>query len=108
VRGIRVCDALSRHCNLHLFNRPSVGNSAIRLTSTAAELSSNRVRTPEETRVLHACGERIRIYQLQGDLIFASTEAVVRDVIERVNNIEHLIVDLKRVLTINESACRLF
>ena len=24
------------------------------------------------------------------------------------NDIEHLIVDLKRVLTINESACRLF
>jgi glutaminase len=108
VRGIRVCDALSRHCDLHLFNRPSVGNSAIRLTSTAAELSSNRIRTPEESQALQAFGDQIRIYQLQGDLTFASTEAVVRDVIEKVDNIQHVIIDLKRVLTINESACRLF
>ena len=108
VRGIRVCDALSRHCDLHLFNRPSVGTSAIRLTSTAAELSSNRVRTPEESQVLHAVGAQIRIYQLQGDLTFASTEPVVRDVIEKIDDIQHLIVDLKCVLTINESACRLF
>jgi glutaminase len=108
VRGIRVCDALSRHCDLHLFNRPSVGNSAIRLTSTAAELSSNRIRTPEESQALQAFGDQIRIYQLQGDLTFASTEAVVRDVIEKVDSIQHVIIDLKRVLTINESACRLF
>jgi glutaminase len=108
VRGIRVCDALSRHCDLHLFNRPSVGTSAIRLTSTAAELSSNRVRTPEESQVLHAVGNQIRIYQLQGDLTFASTEPVVQDVIEKNDDIQHLIVDLKCVLTINESACRLF
>ena len=108
VRGIRVCDELSRRCDLHLFNRPSVGNSAIRLASTAAELSSNRVRTPEESQTLHAFGDRIRVYQLQGNLTFASTEAVVRDVIEKANDLQHLIVDLKRVLTINESACRLF
>jgi glutaminase len=108
VRGIRVCDALSRHCDLHLFNRPGVGDTAIRLTSTAEQLNSNRVRTPEESEVLHAFGAGIRIYQLQGDLTFASTEAVVRDVIERVGDIQHLILDLKRVLTINESACRLF
>src|ERR1043166_117747 len=64
VRGIRVCDELSRRCDLHLFNRPSVGNSAIRLASTAAELSSNRVRTPEESQTLHAFGDRIRVYKL--------------------------------------------
>lgn len=108
VRGIRVCDALSRHCDLHLFNRPSVGNSAIRLISSAAELTSNRARTPEQSELLNALGAGIRIYQLQGDLTFASTEAVVRDVIDHANDIQHLVIDLKRVLTINESACRLF
>jgi len=107
VRGIRVCDAISRHCDLHLFNRPSVGNSAIRLKSTAAELNSNRVRTPEENRLLRQFGDRVRIYQLQGNLTFTSTEVVVRDVMENVHSVHHLILDLKRALTINESACRL-
>jgi len=108
VRGIRVCDALSRHCDLHLLNHPSIGKSAIRLTFTGAEFNSSRVRTPQETQLLHQLGSAIRVYQLQGNLNFASTEVVVRDVFEQLEKIEHIIFDFKRVLTINESACRLF
>src|SRR5260221_10664583 len=44
VRGIRVCDELSRHFDLHLFNRASVGASTIRLKFTGAEFNSSRVR----------------------------------------------------------------
>ena len=108
VRGIRVCDAISRHCDLHLLNRPSTGQSAIRLKFTGAELTSNRIRTAEESRVLHEEGGRIQVYQLQGNLHFASAESVVHDVIANVERIGHLILDFKKVLTLNESACRLF
>ncbi len=108
VRGIRVCDALSRHCDLHLLNRPSPGESAIRLKFTGAELNSNRIRTPEESQALHHDGGQIQVYQLQGNLHFASTEAVVHDIIANVDRIRHLILDFKKVLTVNESACRLF
>src|SRR5258707_6628308 len=34
VRGIRVCEALSRHWDLHLFNCPAVGKAAIRVKLT--------------------------------------------------------------------------
>jgi len=108
VRGFRVCDSLSRHCDLHLFNRPSIGNSSIRMKFTAADLSSHRVRTQEENQALHLHGNGVRIYQLQGNLTFATAEGVVRDIIDNVDAIQHVIMDLKRVLTINESACRLF
>ena len=107
VRSIRVCDAISRHCNLHLFNRPGVGKSTLRLKFTGAEMGSNRVRTAEESRVLHEQGKGIKGYQLQGNLNFATTEAVVHDVIENADSIQYLILDFKRVLSINESACRL-
>ena len=40
--------------------------------------------------------------------MFATAEVVVRDVMESVESIQYLILDLKRVLSINESACRLF
>jgi glutaminase len=108
VRGIQVCDALSRHCDLHLLNRPSPGESAVRLKFTGAELSSNRIRTPEQSRALHTEGGQIQVYQLQGNLHFATAEAVVHDVIADVEHIKHLILDFKKVLTLNESACRLF
>jgi glutaminase len=107
VRGIRVCDTISRQCDLHLFNSPVVGNSTTRLKFTAAELNSNRIRTPEESQALHAFGQGIKIYQLQGNLTFATAEGVVRDVMEGSESIQHLVLDLKRVLNINESACRL-
>lgn len=108
VRGIRVADALSRHCDLHLFNLPSQGKSAIRLLFNAAEFGSSRVRTPAESHALHEHGVGIKVYQLQGNLTFSSTEAVIRDVIDHAATIDYLILDFKRVLTVNESACRLF
>ena len=108
VRGIRVCDTLSRHFDLHLLNRPSIGRSALRLKFTGAELSSNRIRTPKEIRVLQEFGAGITVYQLQGNLTFATTETVIHDLMNSVESVGHLILDFKRVLTINESACRLF
>ena len=80
----------------------------MRLKSTGAELSSNRIRTREESRVLHEFGGGIKLYQVQGNLTFATTEPIVRDVIENAESIDYLILDFKRALTINESACRLF
>ena len=107
VRGIKVCDALSRHCDLHILNRPNPGETAIRLKCTGAELSSNRIRTPEESQVLHQGGSRIHLYQLQGNLHFATAETIVHDVMSNLDGIQHLILDFKKVLTVNESACRL-
>src|SRR3974377_1267209 len=48
-RGIAVCQALARHLDLHLLNRPSVGHTSLRLKFTGAQLSSNRVRMAEES-----------------------------------------------------------
>ncbi len=108
VRGIRLCDALSRHCDLHLFNRPGIGRSSIRLKSTGAKFNSSRARTVEETRALKDSGDGIKLYQLQGNLVFASAEVVIRDLVENFTQTDAVIFDLKRVLSVNENACRLF
>lgn len=107
VRGIRVCDELSRHLDLHLFNRPRVGKVALRLKTTGAELNSNRVRSAAEAQVLREHGSAIQIYCLQGNLTFATAEAVVNDLMGNLSGLSYLIVDFKRVLSLNESACRL-
>src|SRR5439155_3737122 len=65
VRGIGVCNELSRGLDLPLFNRPSTGMSVIRLKFTGAELNSSRVRTPQENHGLHEFGAAIKAYQLQ-------------------------------------------
>lgn len=44
VRGIRVCQDLSRYLDLHLLNRPNVGRMTIRRRLTGSVFTSNRVR----------------------------------------------------------------
>jgi glutaminase len=108
VRGIRVCGDLSRYLDLHLLNRPSVGKVALRFKCTGSQLHSSRVRTTPEAKALLDESAGIRIYQLQGNLTFATAEAVIRDIMESLESTEYLLVDFKHVLSLNESACRLF
>ena len=104
VRGIQVCKVLSRHLDLHLFNRPVVGKFTIRSKFTGAEFNSTHVRTAEEGQALRELAKVIHVYQLQGNLMFATAEPVVRDVLENAAEIRFLILDMKRVLSLNESA----
>src|SRR5262250_251035 len=62
VRGIRVCQDLARHLDLHVFNRPRSGQSTIRRQFTAAQLTSCRVRTLEQSQALRQFGSLIRVY----------------------------------------------
>lgn len=107
VRGIRVCSALSRRWDLHLFNRPGIGKSVIRLRLNAAEFNSSRVRSQSASQLLREHGSRIQIFQLQGNLVFASAEYVIREIMEMQTRPEFLILDFRYVLSINESACHL-
>ena len=104
VRGIKVCQELTRHLDLHLFNRSVTGKSTIRVSFTGAEFNSSRVRNPEESRDLRELAKAIHVYQLQGHLAFATAETVVSDVLSSAGDFRFLILDLKRVLSMNESA----
>jgi glutaminase len=108
VRGVRVCKELSRHLDLHLLNRPANGQFAVRLKFTAGEFNSSRVRTAEETRILREAGRRVSVWQLQGNQSFSTAEIVVRDLVADFEAADYFILDFKRVLSVNESACHLF
>lgn len=107
VRGIQVCDALSRSLNLHLFNVPQASRSVIRLEFTSAEVTSSRMRTPEELGRLRESSSAIQLCQLQGNLHFATCEALVKHVLESLQRPRYVILDLKHVLGIDQCACRL-
>ena len=107
VRGIRVCQEISRHLDLHLLNRPPVGKFAIRRQFSAAEFNSNRVRAAAETELLATHGKRIRAWQLQGNLMFSTAEVLVRELVEDLESADYFLLDFKRALSLNESACHL-
>jgi glutaminase len=108
VRGLKVCDDLSRHFDLHLFNTPHASKSVIRLRFSAAKVNSNRVRNSKEAGVLRDQGDRIQVFQLQGNLVFSTAEVVMHDVTSAHDQLDMVIIDFKHVITIDESASRLF
>ena len=107
VRGIRVCDSLSRSLDLHLFNNPQVSRSVIRLRFSGADVNSSRRRHADEVGLLRQSGGAIQLCQLQGNLRFSTCEVLVRSVLEAPDDLQFLILDLKHVLALDESACRL-
>ncbi len=108
VRGIRACSELSRDWDLHLFNRAGVGNSMIRHRFTAAEYGSSRVRAARERVAIGKHGNSVVQYQLQGNLVFATAEPIIRELTAVPAEVESIILDFHYVHSMNETACRLF
>ncbi len=108
VRGIQTCHKLSMDFNLHMFNVPNSTGSVIRSIYRGNQMSSDRVRPLEERLFLKEAAQRIQAYELQGELNFSTAEIVVRKINEGFNGFDFLIINLKRVLHLDESACKLF
>jgi glutaminase len=72
-------------------------NAAIRRKFDASQVSSKRLRSPRERRILSEHGYRIKIYELQGELMFAATEAVIRDIVDLSSETDFMIIDFNRV-----------
>jgi glutaminase len=67
-------------------------------------VSSKRLRSEGERALLDRHGDRVRVYDLQGDLVFSVVEAVVRRIVEAGPTLRYAVVDLGRVAEIDDSA----
>jgi glutaminase len=103
VRGVAVCKDLSRDFNLHFLRVPRSARSAVRAEYTLTAVSSKRRRTERERALLDTLGERVRVYDLQGDLVFAVIEAVVRRIVDASSVLRYAVLDLQRVTEIDDS-----
>ena len=108
VRGIEVCNRISMDFNLHMFNVVQPGKSVIRSAYDGSHITSKHLRNAADRRRLQQRAQCIRIYEIQGDLNFSTTEVIVNEIVNRSSDADYFIVDLKRVLTLDQSACRLF
>src|SRR5437762_12883145 len=79
---------------------PLASRSGVRLRFSGSDVNSSRLRTTEESRLLRQSGGGIQV-------VFSTCEVVVREVLDSLKGLEFLVLDLKHVLDIDESACRL-
>jgi len=108
LRALRVCEALSRDFGLHLLKvARATSNSVVRVFYDGSMIQSKRRRYVEQRQILKREGHRIQIYELQGELMFASTDALIRSVADHWAKTDFLILDFHRVVDIDAASTRL-
>lgn len=97
VRGLAICRELSRDLDLHFLRTARSSRSVFRAQYSVAQVRSKRLRPEHERDVLRRTGHAVRVFELQGDLMFASIEAVVGAVMAEGPALDVAVLDFKRV-----------
>lgn len=105
-RGIRVCGDLSRELALHVFGG-SGPIKAQRLSYNNAQVRSRRRRPPEHRAILGQEGHRVRVIELQGDLVFSTIEPVLRGVKQSSMHAQLFVLSMRNVISADDTSLRL-
>jgi glutaminase len=106
VRGIKVCEALSLHYDLHMLNRRDDARNGIIADYNIGKSPSRRSRRPREQKILAAHHHDVRIIELVGTLTFSSVDYVSRQLAARPRP-HFIIFDLRRVAAMTRAGARL-
>jgi glutaminase len=106
VRGIKVCEALSAHYDLHMLNRSDDARNSIIADYNIGKSASRRSRRPDEQNILDAHARDVRIIELVGTLTFANIDYISRQIAEKPRP-QVIIFDLRRVASLTRAAARL-
>jgi glutaminase len=107
VRGVEVCKALSRELDLHFLQPPRSAQTTLRARYTLATKRSKRRRSAAESRILDQQGAGVAVFELQGDLRFATLEPVLRELDRAQDALQFAVLDFKRVSHVDEAATRM-
>ncbi|WP_104168508.1 glutaminase A [Arthrobacter sp. SX1312] len=107
VRGMATSQRLSRDMELHFVRAARAGKSAIRATYDILAAPSGIRRTDEAMDVLREHGHRAQVIELNGDLLFAGTESMVRELSGLDDDVDFVILDLRRVDEVADVSLRL-
>lgn len=105
-RGIKVCETLSDHFNLHMLNRTSNIQSCLFADYDLSKSSSRRSRRPDEAEIIGERSDKVRILELFGSLAFTEVDFVTRKLAEGPPP-HFMIVDFRRTSGITGAATKL-
>jgi glutaminase len=106
VRGIKVCEALSSHYDLHMLNRSDDARNSIIADYTIGKSPSRRIRRPHEQKILAAHHQDVRVIELVGTLSFSNVDYVSRRLAAKPRP-QFVIFDLRRVASVTRAGARL-
>jgi glutaminase len=106
VRGIKVCEALSAHYDLHMLNRSDDARTSIIADYTIGKNPSRRSRRPHEQEILAAHHQDVRVIELVGTLSFSNVDYVSRQLATKPRP-QFVIFDLRRVTAVTRAGARM-
>jgi glutaminase len=106
VRGIKVCEALSAHYDLHMLNRSDNARNSIIADYNIGKSPSRRSRRAHERKILAAHHQDVRIFELVGTLSLANVDYVSRRLAANPRP-QFVIFDLRRVASVTRAGARL-
>lgn len=106
VRGIKVCEALSAHYDLHMLNRSDDTRNSIIADYNIGKSPSRRSRRPHERHILAAHHQDVRIIELVGPLTFSNVDYISRQLAAKPRP-QFVIFDLRRVAAMTRAGVRL-
>ena len=106
VRGIKVCEALSSHYDLHMLNRSDDARNSIIADYDIGKSPSRRSRRPHEQNILAAHHQDVRVIELVGTLSLSNVDYVSRQLAAKPRP-QFVIFDLRRVASITRAGARL-
>ncbi len=96
-RGIEVCKELAGRLYLHLFDAHPSPEYIIRRSYRGGAMTSKRLRCARERAILEKNGTQIVVYELQGDLYFATAEQLLRKIGLDAADAKFIVLDGKRL-----------
>ena len=91
VRGVRLCSRMSRDMGMHIMEAPEPARAVVRRDRT--------LRGPS--------GQLVRVVSLQGAIQFSGAERVLRALEGSLGDVDRLVLDLRRVASLNNVAERM-
>jgi glutaminase len=107
-RGVAVCEALSAEFGLHLLQPPVNPASAVMTSYTLADVSSKRRRPEADMAHLIERGDAVRVFRLQGPLVFSTAEVVLRRALAETAPPRTVVFDCRQVHSADTATVRLF
>ena len=104
-RGLRLCESLSAHFDLHVLNRANDVRTCIVADYDVGRLQ-RRGRQPHEQRLLDDRTATIRILELTGTLTFSNVDYIARRLLARDTGL-FTVFDLRRVPLITSAAAKM-
>lgn len=91
-----------------LFIRDQIRGSVLRRRASLVDVSSKTHRLESEQEVLGERGDLARVYELQGNLFFGTTDQLFSELEPDLHSCQWMLFDMRRVQSMDYTAARMF